>query len=67
MTKKMNTKDAVGIKCCYCDVKDTCSRRQRKESEERKGLITYCLLTPNRPQAYKKKRRKKRKPSPKTH
>lgn len=67
MTKKMTTKDAVGIKCCYCDIKDTCPRRQRKELEERKGLITYCLLTPNRPQSYKKKRRKKRKPTPKTH
>ena len=47
---------AVKIKCCYCDINETCIRRQRKEDHEEKGL-TYCQITPNRPQSFKKKKK----------
>ena len=38
---------AVKIKCCYCDIKDTCKFRARKEADENKGITTYCTQTPN--------------------
>ncbi len=38
---------AVKIKCCYCEAKEDCIYKGRKESDEEKGLMTYCTLTPN--------------------
>ena len=52
--KEWLTKNAVKIKCCYCDLKDTCIRRVNKEKDEKMGIITRCVLTPN-----KKKKKKK--------
>lgn len=45
---------AMRIRCRYCDIKDTCTRRERKESYENRGIMTYCTLTPNR---FKKKKK----------
>lgn len=40
---------AVKIKCRYCDVKETCPLRSRKEGYEASGWTTRCTITPNRP------------------
>lgn len=40
-------KKAVKIKCCYCDSKETCQFRERKEKSENRGITTLCTLTPN--------------------
>jgi hypothetical protein len=42
------TENAVKIKCCYCDNKDTCKHRERKEATEKMGIVTKCTMTPNR-------------------
>lgn len=42
------SEQAMKIKCQYCDIKETCTRRSRKESHEKSGIITRCVLTPNR-------------------
>lgn len=47
-------KDSVLIKCCYCDIKDNCTRRAYKEKSENMGIKTHCSITPN-----KKKKKKK--------
>lgn len=52
--------DAVKIKCCYCDLKDVCIRRENKERYEQDNWITRCTLTPNRPGAKRKKRKKRK-------
>lgn len=52
--KDLRTK-AVKIKCCYCDIKNDCKIKARKEKSENKGCTTYCLLTPNIPKKQKKK------------
>jgi hypothetical protein len=52
--------DAVKIKCCYCDLKNICTRRKNKEKYEQIDWITRCTLSPNRP-GVKRKKRKKRK------
>lgn len=64
MKQLLKTKDAIRIKCCYCELKEECTRRIHKEREERHGLTTYCTLTTNRPQSRKKKRSKKRLSTP---
>lgn len=45
---------AVKIKCCYCDIKDSCTRRKNKEKLEESGCMTYCTLTTNVPKKQKK-------------
>lgn len=40
--------NSVKIKCCYCDVAETCKFKERKESTEKMGIVTYCSMTPNR-------------------
>ncbi len=50
----------VKIKCCYCEIADTCKRKHQKERYESKGVITYCSLTPNRPNSKRSKRKRTR-------
>lgn len=57
----LSTDDAVKIKCRYCDIADICHRRQSKEQYEETGLVTRCTMTPNRPGAGRKKRKKSKK------
>lgn len=52
---------AVKIKCCYCDIANICHRRAQKERYEEEGFVTRCIMTPNRPGANRKKRKKKKK------
>jgi len=47
LMKKNNTYREVKIKCMYCDLKDTCHLRARKESYEKSGWVTKCPFTPN--------------------
>ena len=47
-------KNSVKIKCCFCKIKDTCSKRATKEKDEAMGIITYCSETPNKPTKSKK-------------
>lgn len=42
------TENAVKIKCCYCDSKDTCKYKERKEATEKLGIVTKCTMTPNK-------------------
>lgn len=51
---------AIKIKCRYCDIVDTCHRRPHKEKYEEQGITTRCIITPNRPGAVRKKRKKKK-------
>ena len=46
---------AIKIRCRYCDIKDTCSKREQKEKYENQGIATRCTLTPNRPGKKKRK------------
>lgn len=46
---------AVQIKCCFCKIKQDCKRKERKEFYEKEGIITSCILTPNRPAKKRKK------------
>lgn len=48
------TDNAVKIKCCYCDVKDICTYRVRKEATEKMGITTKCTMTPNKKKTSKK-------------
>lgn len=57
LRKKSALDNAVKIKCCYCDIKETCIKRSNKEDYEEKGIMSYCTLTPNRPQSFKKKKK----------
>jgi len=41
------SENAVKIKCCYCDSKETCKFRERKEATEKMGILTKCTMTPN--------------------
>lgn len=45
---KWLSENSVKIKCCYCDAGETCKFRERKESTEKMGIMTYCAITPNR-------------------
>ncbi len=48
---------AVKIKCCYCQIYSTCTRKITKEKSEAMGITTYCTLTPNRPKSFKKSKK----------
>jgi len=48
--------NAPKIRCRYCELKDTCKFRARKEKIENEGVITRCLRAPVKP---KKKPEKK--------
>lgn len=52
---------AVKIKCRYCDLAEICTLRPRKEKYEETGLVTRCIVTPNRPGEKRKKRKKQKK------
>lgn len=47
MEREERLKKAVKIKCCYCDAKETCAFRERKEKDENKVVTTLCMITPN--------------------
>lgn len=49
--------NAVMIKCCYCQIKDTCKTRVNKEKTEKLGIKALCTLTPNRPKSFVKKKK----------
>lgn len=53
--KKQGLYEEVKIRCRYCDLKDACHLRERKEKMEASGLITKCPFTPNRSKKKKKK------------
>lgn len=53
---KFLKENGVKIKCCYCDLKDTCKVRQGKEKSEKLGIKTFCTLTPNNTKTSKKKK-----------
>lgn len=57
--KRQESKDllkrSMKIKCCYCDAKNECPWRKRKEESENKGVATYCTQTPNINRRKKKK------------
>lgn len=59
--KNLSVDNAVKIKCQFCDVADICRRRQQKEKYEASGMVTRCTLTPNRPGANRKKRKRAKK------
>lgn len=48
------TENAVKIKCCYCDARETCKYRAQKESTEKIGITTKCTMTPNKKKQAKK-------------
>ena len=55
--KKLGLYKEIKIRCRYCDIKDDCPLRERKEAYENAGFVTKCIYTPNRPG--KKKNKKK--------
>lgn len=59
--KNLSIDTAVKIKCQFCDIAETCQRRQHKEKYEAAGLVTRCTITPNRPGASRKKRKRAKK------
>lgn len=48
LTKESLGTDAIRIQCKYCLDFDTCIRKVRKVSDEKKGIRTFCVLTPNK-------------------
>lgn len=48
LKSKLMVENSVKIKCCYCDLAESCSYRPRKESTEKMGIMTYCSMTPNK-------------------
>ena len=60
-TSILTVDNAVKIKCQFCEIADSCSRRQQKEKYETAGWVTRCTLTPNRPGESRKKRKKAKK------
>ena len=40
--------NAPKIRCRYCELKDTCKFRARKEKIENEGVITRCLRAPTK-------------------
>lgn len=60
-TTHLTVDNAVKIKCQFCEIAEICSRRQQKEKYEAAGWVTRCTLTPNRPGASRKKRKKAKK------
>lgn len=57
--REIREKNAVKIKCCYCDLAGTCPYKVSKERTEKMGIITKCTMTPNRKKKKKKNRKKK--------
>lgn len=57
----LSVDNAVKIKCLYCEIADICHLRESKEKYEETGMITRCIVTPNRPGEQRKKRKKKSK------
>jgi hypothetical protein len=53
--KKKGLYEEIKIRCRYCDLKDMCHLRARKEQLEAQGVMTKCPFTPNRPKKKKKK------------
>lgn len=49
---------AVKIKCCHCDLAESCKFRDMKERDENRGIITWCTLSPNKKKPKKKKKKK---------
>lgn len=45
--KKSGEYKEVKILCRYCDLKDVCPLRERKETYEKTGVVTRCPFTPN--------------------
>lgn len=56
---KWLVENAVKIKCCYCDARETCPYRDAKERTERMGIVTKCVNTPNKKPKKKPKKRRK--------
>lgn len=60
MQKIITVDNAIKIRCQFCDIAETCSRRQSKEKYENAGWSTRCTLTTNRPGESRKKRKKQK-------
>lgn len=45
--EKDRASEGVKIRCKFCDLKDTCKKREKKEKYEMANIVTYCVLTPN--------------------
>ena len=54
---KKLVENAVKIKCCYCDIYNTCTAKVNKEKSEKLGITTYCTLTPNTTKAFIKSKK----------
>lgn len=52
--KKKGLYEEVKIRCTFCDLKDLCHLRERKELAESQGVVTKCAFTPNRGKKKKK-------------
>lgn len=50
--------NSVRIKCCYCNIKDSCSHRYSKEKSEQMGIKTFCSITPNKTKSSIKKKKR---------
>ena len=61
MEPTLTSEKAVKIKCCFCELKDECNCRAQKEKYEEAGWTTRCTVTPNRPGAKRKSRKKRKK------
>lgn len=48
------------IACRHCVLYGNCSTQEYKEKSEEMGIITYCLLTPNKEKAKKSSSKKKK-------
>lgn len=46
--KEYVSKNAILIKCQFCEINQTCNKRDRKERDESKHIRTFCILTPNK-------------------
>ena len=55
--KKSGDYQEVKILCKFCDLKDNCIARERKEEFEKMGWTTRCPVTPNKPKKNKLKKK----------
>lgn len=59
--KKENLKEmyekSIKIKCCFCDIKETCKFKSYKEHSESLGIKTYCSVTPNKTKKFLKSKK----------
>lgn len=46
--KRWLDRNATKILCKYCDIRENCSMKERKEKNEANGVITACIFTPNK-------------------